>query len=53
MAEFEAAAVQAFSHLSDELEAHGLHQHAGYALVAATHEVRAFLFFSLPSPACL
>lgn len=40
MAELEQAAVRAFLHLSRELDAHGLPQHAAYALRAAGHEVR-------------
>lgn len=40
MAELEGAAVYAFSHLSDELSAHGLPQHAAHALTAAHQEVR-------------
>ncbi len=40
MAELEGAAVYAFSHLADELQAHGLKQFALYALKAANQEVQ-------------
>lgn len=40
MAELEAAAVHAFEHLANELEAHGLHRFATHALQAAEHEIR-------------
>jgi hypothetical protein len=39
MAEFEAAAVIAFHHLADELDAHGIIDHARYARAAAAEEV--------------